>query len=286
MGRHKLCELSISARCKSYFLYACATTPGTQDLRQVVCERVRKESHTSFYAKALTTMERASQVIAKVRKEGRKFLLEPEAKEVCMMYGIPVTRFKVAKAVGEAVKFADEIGYPVVLKIVSPDIVHKSDAGGVILNLKTPDETRDAYKEILANAKKHQPDAKIAGVFVQEMAPSSTEVIVGATKDPQFGPALMFGLGGIFVEILEDVTFRIAPLTEREAREMITEIKAYPVLEGYRGRPRADVEALVEILLNTSRLVMDHPEIKELDLNPIMVYEKGATTVDARIILE
>lgn len=231
-------------------------------------------------------MERASQVFAEVRKEGRKFLLEPEAKEVCMMYGIPVTKFKVAKAVGEAVKFADEIGYPVVLKIVSPDIVHKSDAGGVVLNLKSPEEIRDAYKKILANAKRHKPDAKITGVFVQAMAPSSTEVIIGATKDPQFGPALMFGLGGIFVEILEDVTFRIAPLTGREAREMIMEIKAYPVLEGYRGRPPADVEALVEILLNTSRLVMDHSEIKELDLNPIMVYEKGAMTVDARIILE
>ncbi len=183
-------------------------------------------------------------------------------------------------------KFSDEIGYPIVLKILSPDIIHKSDVGGVILNLNNHKEIRNAYKELLANVKGHKPDAKITGIFVQEMAPSSTEVIVGATKDPQFGPALMFGLGGIFVEILEDVTFRIAPLTEQDAREMITEIKAYPVLKGYRDRPHADIDAIVDILLKTSKLVMDHLEIKELDLNPIMVYKKGAKTVDARIILE
>jgi len=118
------------------------------------------------------------------------------------------------------------------------------------------------------------------------MAPKSTEVIIGATKDPQFGPALMFGLGGVFVEILEDVTFRIAPITEQDAKEMITEVKAYPLLTGYRGQPPADIDTLISILLNTSKLLMDHQEIKELDLNPIMVYEKGAKTVDARIILE
>jgi len=134
--------------------------------------------------------------------------------------------------------------------------------------------------------KKHKPDAKIVGVLVQEMAPASTEVIVGSTKDPQFGPALMFGLGGIFVEVLKDVTFRIAPITESDAKEMIAEVKAYPILKGYRGQPPADIDAIVNILMNTSKLVMDHQEIKELDLNPIMVYEKGAKTVDARVILE
>ncbi len=231
-------------------------------------------------------MEKVSRIFQEVRKEGRNFLLEPEAKAVCMEYRIPVTKFKVAKTVEEAVKSADEIGYPIVLKIVSPDIIHKFDVGGVILNLNGPKEIQDAYRKILANVKKHKPDAKITGVFVQEMAPTSTEVIVGATKDPQFGPALMFGLGGIFVEILKDVTFRIAPLTEQDAQEMITEVKAYPVLKGYRGQPPADIDAIVKILLNTSRLVMDHLEIKELDLNPIMVYEHGAKTVDARIILE
>jgi acyl-CoA synthetase (NDP forming) len=231
-------------------------------------------------------MRQTPEIIANVAKENRKYLLETEAKTICMEYGIPVTKFKLAKNEEEAVKFAEEIGFPVVLKIVSPDIIHKSDIGGVILNLKNAKEVKAAYKQIMKNAKMHRKDARILGIIVQEMAPSSTEVIVGAIKDPQFGPTLMFGLGGVFVEILKDVTFKIAPITEEEAREMLTEIKAYPLLKGYRNLPPADTEALVKILLNTSRLVTEHTEIKELDLNPIMVYEKGAKTVDARIILE
>ena len=231
-------------------------------------------------------MSTASEIFNKVKKDGRKFLLEPEAKTVCMNYGIPVTDFRVAKNEAETVKFAEKIGYPVVLKIVSPSIIHKSDVGGVIINLNDAKDVHKAYKQILKNVRKHKAKAKIFGILVQEMAPQSTEIIVGATKDPQFGPTLMFGLGGVFVEILKDVTFRIAPVTEDEAREMITEVRAYPLLKGYRNMPQADIEAIVGILLNTSRLVMEHQEIKELDLNPIMVYEKGAKTVDARIILE
>ena len=233
-----------------------------------------------------TKLTRTSEIINKAYKNKRKFLLEPEAKTVCMEYDIPVTKFKVAKNEAEAVKFSKELGYPVVLKVVSPDVIHKSDVGGVIVNLKTTEDVKNAYKQILENVKKHKPKAKIVGVLIQEMAPSSTEVIVGAIKDPQFGPALMFGLGGIFVEVLKDVTFRVAPVTEDEAREMITEVKAYPLLKGYRNLPPADIETIVKIIQNTSRLVMEHQEIKELDLNPIMVYEKGAKTVDARIILE
>jgi acetyl-CoA synthetase (ADP-forming) len=231
-------------------------------------------------------MTKSVNVFAQAKKEGRNYLLEPEAKMVCMEYGIPVPRFKVALTYDEAIKFAEGIGYPVVLKIVSPDIIHKFDIGGVTLNLKNSSEVKNAYENILMNVKRHKPNAKIVGVLVQEMAPQSTEVIVGAIKDAQFGPALMFGLGGIFVEVLKDVTFRIAPITESDAREMITEVKAYPVLKGYRGQPPVDLNAIVNILLNTSKLVMDHLEIKELDLNPILVYEKGAKTVDARIILE
>lgn len=231
-------------------------------------------------------MNTRSEIFSRVRKEGRKFLLEPEAKIVCRDYGIPVTSFRIAENETEAVEFAKDIGYPVVLKIVSPEIIHKSDVGGVIINLKDSKDVQNAYKQIMDNVQKHKPNAKIIGILVQEMAPPSTEVIVGATKDPQFGPAIMFGLGGIFVEVLRDVTFRIAPVTEDEAREMITEVRAYPLLKGYRNTPPADIDAIVKILLNTSRLVTDHEEIKELDLNPIMVYEKGAKTVDARIILE
>jgi len=231
-------------------------------------------------------MKKVSKIFEDARKEGRKNLLEPEAKTVCAEYGIPVTKFMVAKTVDEAVKFADGIGYPVVLKIVSSDVIHKFDVGGVILNLKDSAEVRGAYKTILNNIEKHKPKAKIKGILVQEMAPESTEIIIGATKDPQFGPALMFGIGGIFVEILKDVTFRIAPINEQDAREMVTEVKAYQILKGYRNQPPADIDTIIQILVNTSRLIMDHQEIKELDLNPIMVYEKGAKTVDARIILE
>ena len=231
-------------------------------------------------------MDQTSKIIDQAKKEGRKVLLEPEAKAICMEYDIPVTKFKVALNENEAVKCADEIGYPVVLKIVSPDIIHKSDAGGVIINLKNPAEVTDAYKKILENVKKYNANAKIVGILVQEMAPQSTEVIVGAIKDPQFGQTVMFGLGGIFVEILKDVSFRIAPITPDDAKDMITELKAYPLLKGYRNTPPADIDALISILSATSRLVMDNPEIKELDLNPVMSYQKGAKTVDARIILE
>lgn len=229
---------------------------------------------------------RTLQIFSQVRKEERKYLLETEAKTVCREYGISVTEFKLAKNEAEAVKFAEEVGYPIVLKIVSPDIVHKSDVGGVLVDVKNAEHVRKAYNRIMDNVKRHKPNATVVGMLIQEMAPQSTEVIVGSTKDPQFGPTLMFGLGGIFVEILKDVAFRIAPITEDEAREMISEVKAYPILKGYRNRPPADLEAIVKILLNTSRLVTEHEEIKELDLNPIMVYEKGAKTVDARIILE
>ena len=231
-------------------------------------------------------MSKTSELLKQVIKNGEKSLLETEAKTVCMEYGIPVTKFKLAKNETEAAKFATSIGFPVVLKIVSPDIVHKSDVGGVIVSVKNVQEVRSSYIQIMGNVKKHNPKARIVGMLVQEMAPAGTEVIVGSIKDPQFGPALMFGLGGVFVEVLKDVTFRIAPLNEDEAAEMISEVKAYPLLKGYRNTPPADLKAIIQILLNTSKLVMDNPEIKELDLNPIIVYEKGAKTVDARIILE
>ena len=231
-------------------------------------------------------MSSVADIFEKAKAENRKFLLETEAKTICAQYGIPVTEFMVAKTAEEAVKSAEKIGYPLVMKIVSPDVIHKFDVGGVMINLRTSKEVKSAFKKILDNVKNHNPNARIAGVTVQELAPESTEVIVGAIKDPQFGQTLMFGLGGIFVEILKDVTFRIAPVTEQEAKEMITEVKAYPLLQGYRGQPPADASAIVHILLSTSKLVMEHPEIKELDLNPVMVYQKGAKTVDARIILE
>ena len=238
------------------------------------------------YANGRINMNQTAKIINQAKKENRKTLLETEAKAICTEYGIPVTKFKLAKSEAEATIFADQIGYPIVLKIVSPDIIHKSDAGGVIVNLKTLEEVAGGYNKIIENVKKYKADAKIVGVLVQEMAPQSTEVIVGAIKDPQFGQTIMFGLGGIFVELLKDVNFRVAPITAEDAKEMITQLKAYPLLKGYRNTPPADIDALVAILCNTSHLIMDYPEIKELDLNPIMAYSKGAKTVDARIILE
>jgi acyl-CoA synthetase (NDP forming) len=231
-------------------------------------------------------LNETSKIICQAQNEGRKALLETEAKAVCMEYAIPVTKFQLAKNAEEAAAFAEQLGYPVVLKIVSPAIIHKSDAGGVIVNLKSTAEVQGAYVKVLENAKNYNATAKIVGVLVQEMAPQSTEVIVGAVKDPQFGQTLMFGLGGVFVEILKDVAFKIAPITRDDALEMVTGIKAYPLLQGYRNTPPTDIEAIINILLNTSKLIMDYPQIKELDLNPIMAYEKGAKTVDARIILE
>ncbi len=231
-------------------------------------------------------MNLTTKIINLAKEDGRKALLEPEAKTICSEYGIPVTKFKVASNEKEASKYANEIGYPIVLKIVSADIIHKSEAGGVIVNLKNQAEVAIAYRKILENVKKYKADAKIVGILVQEMAPNSTEVIVGAIKDPQFGQTIMFGLGGIFVEVLKDVNFRIAPLTIDDAHEMITQLKAYPLLTGFRNTPPADIDALVAILCSTSRLVMANPEIKELDLNPVLAYQKGAKTVDARIILE
>jgi acetate---CoA ligase (ADP-forming) subunit beta len=231
-------------------------------------------------------MIQTQKIINQAKKENRKALLENEAKTICKEYAIPVNKFILAKNEQEAVAEADQIGYPVVLKIVSPDIIHKSEAGGVIVNLKNAAEVSAAYRKIVANAAKYKADAKIVGVLVQEMAPQSTEVIVGAIKDPQFGQVVMAGLGGIFVEILKDVNFRVAPITAEDAKEMITQLKAYPLLVGYRNTSPTDIDALAQILCNTSRLVMEHPEIKELDLNPTMAYPKGATVVDARIILE
>jgi len=227
-----------------------------------------------------------SKIFEQAKIEGRKFLLEPEAKTVCKDYGIPVTKLKIAKTAEQAVKYSEEIGYPTVLKILSPDVIHKFDVGGVILNIKNQMEAKNAFNKIIENIKKHNKKARIYGVLVQEMAPSSVEVIVGSIKDSQFGPTLMFGFGGTYVELMKDVSFRIAPIDEYDAKEMISEVKAYPILTGYRGQPPADIDALIKILLKVSNLVMDHQEIKELDLNPVMIYEKGVKIVDARIILE
>jgi acyl-CoA synthetase (NDP forming) len=219
-------------------------------------------------------------------KNGRKVLTEVESKKIFKIYGIPVVDGQLARTKEEAVAAAEKIGFPIVLKIVSPDITHKSDAKCVILGLTDSGAVKSGFDEVIANANKFKRDAEIHGVLVQHMAPQGKEVIVGMSKDAQFGPALMFGLGGIMVEIANDVSLRVAPIERKDAFEMIHEIRGYPILEGARGGERADLDALAEILLAASGLAMDWQEIKEFDINPIFAYTKGALSVDARIILE
>ncbi|MBI2858730.1 MAG: acetate--CoA ligase family protein [Chloroflexi bacterium] len=220
------------------------------------------------------------------QREGRSQLTEVEAKGLVQAAGIPVVETELARSPGEAESIARKLGFPVVLKIVSHDVVHKSDAGGVRLNLANARQVREAYRHIIDSITQNHPGAGILGVSVQKMAAPGVEVIVGMSKDPQFGPVLMFGLGGVFVEVLKDVAFRVVPLEERDAAEMIREIKGFPVLQGYRGQGPADIAALEDILLKVSSLAEKFPDIKEMDLNPIFAYKDGALAVDARIILE
>ena len=225
-------------------------------------------------------------IITSVQKKGRICLTEIESKELLRETGINTAAARLALSKEEAIEISRELGFPVVLKIASPDIVHKSDAGGVKLGLRTSKQVGKAYDAILSSVHQKHPGAVVDGISVQKMARPGLEVIIGMSKDAQFGPVLMFGLGGIFVEVIRDVSFRIVPLTKRDAREMIREIKGYPLLEGYRSQPPVDIPFLEEMLLQVSRFVEQNPEVKELDLNPIFAYSSGALAVDARIILE
>ncbi len=225
-------------------------------------------------------------IFDKAKKEGRFILTEFESKKVLKQVGIPVTETKLAKNQKEAVSLSQHIGFPVVLKIVSPDVIHKSDSGGVKLGLNNVGQVKTSYNQIIKSINQQYPHAVIHGVSVQKMFRPGAEVIVGISKDPQFGPVIMFGLGGIFVEVLKDVSFRIIPISQRDAQEMIQEIKGYPLLQGYRGKEPANISALVEMILKISKFVEENPKVKELELNPIFAYADRAVAVDARIILE
>ena len=223
-------------------------------------------------------------IIKKAKKEKRS-LLETEAKELLKEYGISVPDFKLIKNEEKISGLAKEINFPITMKIVSPDIIHKTDAGGVKVNIKDAKEAKLAYQEIIYKAKKYNKKAKISGVIVYPMVPQGAEIIIGMMKDPHFGPVIMFGLGGIFVEVLKDISFRILPIEEKDAREMITEIKGYEILKGARGKPPRDIQAIEGVLMKISKLTMENPEINEIDLNPIFIFEKGLQVVDARMIL-
>lgn len=231
--------------------------------------------------------ERAATALVTAQKAGRLALNEVEARQIVAAYRLPLPQSQLALNAEQALRWAKEIGYPVVMKIISPDILHKSDIGGVQVGLRDEKEARLAYEEIINRAHRYVPDADVWGVAVQEMVPVGKEVILGITKDPTFGHLMMFGLGGIYVEVLKDVVFRVAPVTRAEAQEMVREIRSFALLAGARGEKPSDVGAIVECILRVSQMVIDFPQIVELDINPLFAYEdgQGAMAVDARIVI-
>ena len=231
--------------------------------------------------------ERVRRIFDQVRADGRQTIGDAEARDILEAYGIRIPASKLATSADEAVEIAEGIGYPLVMKIASPDILHKTDIGGVKLGLANATDVRDAFDLLVYRATRYMPDAEIWGCLVQEMVRGGKEVIVGMNCDPQFGPLMMFGLGGIYVEALKDVAFRIAPFSRQEAQEMIAEIRAYSLLKGVRGERPSDTEAIVDTLLRLSQLVTDFPEIMEMDINPLIVFEagRGVVGVDMRLVL-
>ncbi|UCE38331.1 MAG: acetate--CoA ligase family protein [Thermoplasmata archaeon] len=226
-----------------------------------------------------------SEHISSAIKSGKSILDLEEAREIMELSGIPFNKSGFGKTEDEVVSVANEMGYPVALKIVSPQIVHKTESGGVKLDINSEEEVKFAYREIMKSVKNKVPDAEILGISIDEMV-KGTELIIGTTVDPQFGHMIMFGIGGIFVEIYEDVSFRLIPITSGDAKDMLNEIKGRPLLDGARGRPKIDEGQLVDILMKVSELVDKNPDIQEMDLNPLMANESNVVAVDARIILK
>ena len=226
------------------------------------------------------------EIIENTRSEGRRGLLEHEGKALLELHDAPVSKDRLARNAGEAVRIAKTLGGEVALKIVSPQILHKSDAGGVRLHLDKPEEIKKAFREIIANAKGYKQDADIKGCIVSPMAGEGVEVIIGTKIDAQFGPVIMFGVGGILVEVVKDVSFRVLPISRTAPQKMIREIKSYQILKGVRGRPPVDQKALCKLLLKVSEIIEAYPAIQEMDLNPVIAHEEGLTIVDVRIILK
>ena len=226
-----------------------------------------------------------NELITAARKRGRSQLNEVEAKDLLADAGVPVAKTRLATTADDAVDAAESIGYPVVMKVVSSEIAHKSDIGGVVLDVTDADAVRATFDQITASVSSAIPDAEIDGIAVQEMVPQGIEVIVGATTDMQFGSVMMFGLGGVFVEVMKDVAFRIVPLEVRDAKQLVRAIDGFPLLQGARGTERAELEALESVILKVSAAVEENPEIAELDLNPVFAYPDGVMAVDAHIVL-
>lgn len=225
-------------------------------------------------------------LVKEVISLGRTTLSEPEAKDVLKFSSVQVPRFLLAKDVVGAIEAADKIGYPLVLKLVSPDIIHKSEVGGVALGIKNRQELEEKWSEMILYVADERPTALIEGFLIEEMVPRGAEVIVGAIKDPQFGPVVMFGIGGVAVELMKDVSFRLAPLTREEAFEMMGEVKGFPLLTGFRGGTVKDLGAIADVIIKVSEIVEKIDGLKEIEINPLIVYERGAVAVDARGVLE
>lgn len=232
--------------------------------------------------------EEIVQIVQTVREEQRLQVLESEAKQILKLAGFDVPPFWVGKTMEECVRAAENIGFPVAMKIVSEDIIHKTEVGGVKLNIHSGEEVKEAYQDIMTRTKRRYPDANLRGILVTEMVEQGVETIIGISSDPQFGPVVMFGLGGIYVEVLKDVSFRVAPLSRKDANEMIHELKTTSLLYSIRGRARRDIEALRDTIYNVGLVAAEFPEIAEMDINPLMVLEKGkgCKVVDARITLQ
>ncbi len=226
-----------------------------------------------------------TQILKQAKQENRTQLTEIESKELLKEAGIAVIKSKLARTKKEAVSLSKRIGFPIVLKVVSTDIIHKSDSGGVKLGLTNVTQVGNAYSEIISIKQKF-PKTRVQGVSVQKMAPPGVEVIIGMSQDAQFGPVLMFGLGGILVEVLKDVALRLVPVTKKDAEEMIREIKGFPLLQGYRGQEAVDIPSLEQLIVQVSEFAKQHPQVKELDLNPVFAYKDKAIAVDARIVLK
>ena len=256
-------------------------------MRAMVAHRQWRERPAGTYQSFEVDKARVQQVFDEVRSRGRLELGELEARDVMLAYGMRLPDSQLARSPEEAVEIATRIGYPVVMKISSPDILHKSDIGGVRVGVANAADVRDAFELIDYRARRYQPNADIRGILVQQMAPRGRECLVGVSRDPQFGPLIAFGMGGIYVEVLKDVAFRLAPLSHEEATEQMRSIRSFPILAGVRGQAPADMDSIVETILRTSQLVGDFPEIVEMDINPLMVYDQGqgAMVLDARIIL-
>ena len=214
----------------------------------------------------------------------KTLLTEVEAKKLLQEAGIPVIETRLAKSAGEALSISEELGFPVAMKIVSPDVVHKTDIGGVVLNIVDAAQAKKAYDQIISRVRMNLPEVNIEGVSVQMMAPTGVEIIIGMIKDPQFGPAVMFGLGGILVEVLRDVSFRLVPVMPVDAAEMVREIKGFALLEGYRGQTPVDIKRLEEIIVRVSAFIEKNPNLEELDLNPLIAAGDNIVAVDARIV--